>query len=71
MVMMMMMMMMTLMMMMTMMLLDNMEHQIVAQKGKLLCHNCGQMWSPKRQMLEQQNCPGPQIWGTPQRNRLW
>eukprot|EP00973_Karenia_brevis_P070756 9835503-Karenia_brevis.AAC.1 len=41
------------------------DHQIIAQGGTLTCERCGQMWKDRKQTVEDEQCPGPEIWGMP------
>eukprot|EP00973_Karenia_brevis_P054966 7642719-Karenia_brevis.AAC.1 len=49
--------------------LTAMDHQINAQGGSIICQRCGQIWKDRKQMVEDEQCPGREIWGMPQLNR--
>eukprot|EP00973_Karenia_brevis_P073960 10279943-Karenia_brevis.AAC.1 len=51
--------------------LGKMGHQVEAHRGRLLCHRCGQQWQDKDHYIGDLQCPGPEIWGLPQRDRPW
>eukprot|EP00973_Karenia_brevis_P001873 255091-Karenia_brevis.AAC.1 len=46
-----------------------MGHQVEAHRGRLQCYRCGQQWVDKQHYMGDNICPGPEIWGLPQRDR--